>query len=1373
MGGIAIFARIETYMKLRLVPLAVLLFLNQIPATAVFDLSNSPSKTLGDRKASEYCKNLLEADGLIIKFKQNKSSTRNLALKSNAKITIKSILKRNVEPEQIYENNISLVKTLQTKSPNSKDRIKLNKLSVLMNDKNLASIYTIKASSLGYKKDKLKKSIRPRAQLQGSKLVYACGTVMDREIEKLRKNPQVEYVEPNFKVKLLTVNDPFMSSSGSWGQAHDDLWGIKQIKADEAWSLSQGEGIKVAVVDSGVDYNHPDLWDNIWVNPALVSDRNLDGKINLDDMDINGNRIIENSEFIKNAIGKDFVTMDDSNVDSPVDENGHGTHVAGTIAAIANNGIGVAGVAPKAQIIPVQALSASGYGYNSWLAQAVIYASTVADIANHSWGGYGESSAIKEAFNIAHTAGLINIVAAGNDADDSKYYLPASYDNVITVAASTQTDKLAYFSNYGEDVDVAAPGGSDLKGFGTYNILSLGSKSHTLLQEEPGFEVPDSHTVSSTHTYARLAGTSMACPHVAGVAALALAQQPDLNFDGMRSVLAYSVDELNSTKQAGSGRINALKAASLTEVPPNANIKPFGDDDLTGTITIRGSAYASNFNYYAISIRKVGTPDWTEIHRSNSQVTSEGVLFSYDSSLLLDGEYEFRVQAANSNGLIASSKTRAKIKNINILSPLSGDSLRAGDMRHQIKAIVRLNNLSSVSLSYSKLGANSWSTTGIELNSSFRANSSNPVGYWDTSNLDPDEFYDFKFEIHKSNGQTDTLIKNGVYIDSLLKPGFPIKGNEYVYGNNVSPEIQVIDINKDGQKEILLRNIEYETASLFSNSGNLITRFNLTPYSGKVITEDIDSDGDLDLINMREEYLEVIDMNSGISRDYPIIDYDDDSITEISSPISLISIIITDLNRDGRKETYIALDAGDEIQILSFNIQTGDITRIYSEAIDYLDGFSDFALANLDSSQDFELVFGYNNKLTAIKSNGSLVSAKWPMLLDDTHTFITEQKLAVADFDKDGRDEIAFGIGRNSYYFGDGSMNSFYVVNSNAELLPGWPKDLNGEFSNYNFTGPSIANLDSDESPEISYSCSECEHKLYAWNYDGSEILSLDKTKPSIGFIEGEERFDEDVEYWGGQRSSQLADLNSDGQIDILRHEDLGTNPTNLLFDFSKTSAVNAWNADGSVLDINPNPSLTGLVHESSFLFGLRDYKLVQPAIITDLDSDSKTDIITVIGNSYDFSLDHGDTPLEESNYENFLASARSKHRYTIYAWSLDANSNKIEWGMHGHDIQNTCNYAYGTTISEIDLEPPVQRGSFSIRKKKLKNKSRVNILSWSSATDNVGVTGYRIYKNGKLIKTVSSNSFTDKKIQAGKKYRYSVIAIDAAGNQSTAITGR
>lgn len=398
------------------------------------------------------------------------------------------------------------------------------------------------------------------------------GESIEEALQAFRADPNVEYAQPNYILRAETIpNDPYLSSSGSWGQGYEDLWGLHKIGAPAAWELSRGEGVVVAVVDTGLDYNHPDIWDNVWVNPERIEDRNGDGRTDLDDVDVNGNRIVDPGEIVDHMFGWDFSTLDDDVEDNdPMDGDGHGTHVSGIIAATGDNGTGVAGVAWKSRILAVKGLNDGGFGSTSGLARAVRYAAEMgADVINSSWGGDGLSPVLKEVFDYARGLGVLAVAAAGNDNEDvgSERLCrtsPACIGSVMAVAAFDEHDEKVYFSNWGRKVEVAAPGGNGLVDPAVSyqplrNILSLRAAS----TGDPSLALGG--------IYIRQAGTSMASPHVAGLAALLVARQPGHGTELIRLILqasAVDVGDPGFDLFSGYGRIDALAALRKSDEAP-------------------------------------------------------------------------------------------------------------------------------------------------------------------------------------------------------------------------------------------------------------------------------------------------------------------------------------------------------------------------------------------------------------------------------------------------------------------------------------------------------------------------------------------------------------------------------------------------------------------------------------------------------------------------------------------------------------------------------------------------------------------------------------------------------------------------------------
>ena len=356
------------------------------------------------------------------------------------------------------------------------------------------------------------------------------GTSMQQAIAFWQSQPNVVTVTPDFELTTQSIpNDPSFGSL--WGLSNNGTQGgllNADINIEPAWDLGTSTSIVTAVIDTGIDYTHPDLAANIWRNTDELSGNGIDD-------DGNG--------FVDDVRGWDFVNNDSD----PMDDNGHGTHVAGTIGAVGNNGVGVTGVAWNASIMPLKFLDQAGSGSLSNAIKAIQYARVNgAKIINASWGGGGFSSALQSAITQFITSGGLFVAAAGNEStnNDVTPSYPANYPGVISVGASTRTDTRASFSNYGSNVDVFAPGQS-------------------ILSTLPG------------NRYGSLSGTSMATPQVAGALALLWGQNLTLSGSTIAQSLMNNTDNVLRTTNSTYGRINVGAAATALRAsnpgtPPSA-----------------------------------------------------------------------------------------------------------------------------------------------------------------------------------------------------------------------------------------------------------------------------------------------------------------------------------------------------------------------------------------------------------------------------------------------------------------------------------------------------------------------------------------------------------------------------------------------------------------------------------------------------------------------------------------------------------------------------------------------------------------------------------------------------------------------------------
>jgi subtilisin family serine protease len=395
------------------------------------------------------------------------------------------------------------------------------------------------------------------------------GMSVPAAIAVLSRNPNVVYAEPDYIVNAIaTPNDPL------FGQ----LWGMAKINAAAAWDITTGSAsVVVGDIDTGIDYSHPDLAANVWVNPGEVAGNAIDD-------DGNG--------YVDDVNGWDFVNNDNN----PMDDHGHGTHTSGTVGAAGNNGVGVAGVNWNVRVAGLKFLSAQGSGTTSNAIRAIQYATAKGmRVTNNSWGGGGPSQGLFDAIAAARNAGSLFVAAAGNNGanNDLMPFYPASYtlDNVIAVAATTSSDGLASFSNYGAtSVDLGAPGAG-------------------IVSTVPG------------NRYESWSGTSMATPHVSGAAALLLAAHPAWTYAQVRDRIFCTTRPLGALagKTATGGMLDlgaALGPASCGSPPPPppAATMHVGDIVVTGKRKGRTASATAIVSIFDSTGNHVGsatvTGDW-------------------------------------------------------------------------------------------------------------------------------------------------------------------------------------------------------------------------------------------------------------------------------------------------------------------------------------------------------------------------------------------------------------------------------------------------------------------------------------------------------------------------------------------------------------------------------------------------------------------------------------------------------------------------------------------------------------------------------------------------------------------------------------------
>jgi len=463
-----------------------------------------------------------------------------------------------------------------------------------------------------------------------------------RDIKALNQQADVVYAEPNYiRHSLAVPSDPL----------YHYQWHYPAINLPAAWDLSTGADVVVAVLDTGVFMNQEDL------SGQLTSD---------------------GYDFISDASSALDGNGIDSNPDDPGDgsvlgnSSWHGTHVAGTIAAAADNGKGGVGVAWNARVMPVRVLGSGGSGTSFDIIQAINYAAGLhnnsgttpprrADIINMSLGSASRSTAEQNAINAAVNAGVIVVAAAGNDATNDPFY-PASYNNVISVSATDYRGNLSYYSNYGSNIDVAAPGGDGRMD------LNHDNQPDAILSTY--VSVNDNGVRQSTYGY--LQGTSMASPHVAGVIALMKSAYPDLTYDDFMTLLstcAITNKAANSScsrdDRFGYGQIDAYRAV-------NEALRLSSSGNYEYPVALQSSPTALSFTQAADSLSFIisnsggsnadvtvsDNAGWLSV--SATDVDSSGLgtyIATVDRSGLSDGFYNATITLTSPLGSVAGTTT--------------------------------------------------------------------------------------------------------------------------------------------------------------------------------------------------------------------------------------------------------------------------------------------------------------------------------------------------------------------------------------------------------------------------------------------------------------------------------------------------------------------------------------------------------------------------------------------------------------------------------------------------------------------------------------------------------------------------------------------
>jgi subtilisin family serine protease len=870
-----------------------------------------------------------------------------------------------------------------------------------------------------------------------------------RTLQRLKADPDVEFaeLEHTFSTKQIP-NDPFLSSSGTWGQPYADLWGLSAINAPAAWDTAQGDGVVVAVIDTGVDYNHPDLADNIWTNPNEIAGNFVDD---------------DGNDFIDDFHGWNFF----NNNNDPLDDNGHGTHVAGTIAAEGNNGIGVIGVAWHAKIMPLKGFDSSGTGFDFTLAPAIMYAANNgADVINASWDAtsniavFGNSQTIEEAIQYAASLGVVFVASAGNSSQDTMNFFPANSPEAIAVASSGPFGNFSFFSNFGSKIDVTAPG---------EDILS--TQAANTFQ---GFPVIDG--------YARMTGTSMAAAHVSGVVALILSQNPGYSPDIVRTILRSSATPVNFDSRFGPGNLNASAALALQNVQEAKITAIVPGASPVDPITIQGTASGPGFASYLLEYGQGSQPFfWTPFFNGFSPVT-DGVLGTLDpNNLLSGGVYIIRLTAFNTAGTAFTAQSQFTLTFAQITSPPAGVSTYKPGFLLPIIGTATVPGFQNFSVQW--LGQDGvLQTSGITLiNDGLSPLANTQLATWDTSGITQAGFYAILLTVNGFNSQQASVT---IYLEpDLLSFGWPI-----LLDTAPCLECPVVPaLNPDGSYRLVLESPGQGTVPA--------TSWAILPdgTAQKTALSQGGGHGQLSAGNV-----DGLPGDEAVMADFNVIDvFHPDNTFDVFQPglnvfLTNFPTVLEDLNNDFQLETisvggdfspsnrfaYVFAWKPDGQQSNGFPIQIQD-NNLLSGAFNLPRVIAgDF---DGDGSKEVLVLEGptfttYGLRLFGHDGTPKLFNA--PILTG------VPAAMAAADLDHNGKLETILINHSDSL----GTQASVHVFQPDGSERPGWPVDISASASNFfSFSGVAVGDLRRDGHEEIVVSNGS---GLYIFNPDSTPFSS-------------------------------------------------------------------------------------------------------------------------------------------------------------------------------------------------------------------------------------------------------------------------------------------
>lgn len=1023
--------------------------------------------------------------------------------------------------------------------------------------------------------------------------------ITSQEAESIKSVTGVKKVYPNTKVKAFLMDSvPLINA--------DDVWKLDAQGNNCAQSgkpCLTGRGVKIAIIDTGVDYTHSDFG-------SCSQSQFLSGSCN------------------KVIGGYDFVNNDND----PMDDHGHGTHVAATAA-----GKGVLkGVAPDASIVAYKVLDSYGVGYWDKIILAIERVADPnqdgntadhLDVLSMSLGGSGNpDDAISLAVDNAVDAGVVAVIAAGNSGPgENTIGSPGTSRKAITVGATDKFDQIAWFSSRGPVIWTDENGNT--KYLMKPDVVAPGVD---ICAAEFDSAWSDRKCLDNKHI--SISGTSMATPHVAGAVALIKQKHPDWTPEEIKMDLISTTQDLKYENYIqGRGLIDTLNAINSRKLLV-ADVYVMQRENKI--LDILGTAKGDGFQNYKIYY-SYDNLNWKLICTGKDIVDNGILCTNINTRNFIDGDYKLKLVVEGNNGspLSMISFGSFKIDYFHINNPMNNDIYRIGD-KIRILGLID-TDYSSYEISWSKVDSENFLNDGIKL-----IKEEDLLAIWDTSEL-TDGFYILSLKVNYLNGQQVVKKKFNIYLDSTLKKGWPQKINWSVddFNGVFAPgygEINAYDLDNDGFKELIMaiNKDDYFKVVAFNEDGTIKWERSLTDYGRLSYSHpfvdigDIDGDSYPELIVSFEHFKDYVDFTVG---ELYVLDYRGNILwrKDLGKFIEPKSLIV-DTNFDGYKEIilqganyYLSNENGDKSCLtkrLIFNYLGKSLFETCFE-FDRFGGSIEphLAVGNFDEDSDFEIVSMGNrnfneeeNILVTINNlDGSFVKG-WPIILRDIGSFPSSP--IIGDLDNDGYQDILFGV-FSIHDYSNPLYGGVYAINKYGQALVGWPVAKGNSF----WSTPALGDVDGDNFLEVS---ADSFSLTYLFNHDGS--LFNNKWPQT--------------HYWAAFYSSIIGDVDG-GDLDIIATVGNGFYPSIYYHD-----GVYAWNSEGNLINSFPK---------------ILESDVQAPAVVTDIDNDGKLELIAYSNSDYDF------------------VNGVFKQRNSIYVWELNSIDNKLNtpWPMFQHDPQHTGCY--------------------------------------------------------------------------------------------------